>query len=152
MHLTINNALLWDQKVMNWRDLEIIKGAGLVLRPTSVQCESVCGWQGPQDLGLALILQNSCSGGGRWLMWPPLWQSCLPKIDRGGPEVYYCVYWIFYDKSLSGQDFQLWHAWEFVKIWGVFSPLIKDMNNMDCYIHFYRGPCSLLRPTLVWHK
>ena len=117
-----------------------------------MQCESVCGWQGPQDLGLALILQNSCSGGGRWLMWPPLWQSCLPKIDRGGPEVYYCVYWIFYDKSLSGQDFQLWHAWEFVKIWGVFSPLLKDMNNMDCYIHFYRGPCSLLRPTLVWHK
>ena len=38
MHLIINNALLWDQKVLYWRDSEIIKGAGLVLRPTSVQC------------------------------------------------------------------------------------------------------------------
>ena len=28
--------MLWEQKVLNWRDLEIIKGAGLVLRPTSV--------------------------------------------------------------------------------------------------------------------
>ena len=37
MHLIINNALLWDQKVLNWRDLEIIKGVGLALRPTSVQ-------------------------------------------------------------------------------------------------------------------
>ena len=36
MHLIINNALFWEQKVLNWRDLEIIKGAGLVLRPTSV--------------------------------------------------------------------------------------------------------------------
>jgi hypothetical protein len=38
MHLIINNALLWDQKVLYWRDSEIIKGAGLVLRPTTVQC------------------------------------------------------------------------------------------------------------------
>ena len=38
MQLIIKNALLWDQKVLNWRDLEIIKGAGVVLRPTTVQC------------------------------------------------------------------------------------------------------------------
>ena len=38
MHLIIKNALLWDQKVLNWRDLEIIKGAGVVLRPTTAQC------------------------------------------------------------------------------------------------------------------
>ena len=37
MHLIINNALLWDQIFLNWRDLEIIKKAGLVLRPTTVQ-------------------------------------------------------------------------------------------------------------------
>jgi hypothetical protein len=36
MHLIINNALLWDQKILYWRDLEIIKGAGLVLTPTTV--------------------------------------------------------------------------------------------------------------------
>jgi hypothetical protein len=36
MHLIINNALLWDQKGLYWRDSEIIKGAGLVLRPTTV--------------------------------------------------------------------------------------------------------------------
>ena len=39
MQLIIINALLWDQKVLNWRDLEIIKGAGLVLRPTTVEAE-----------------------------------------------------------------------------------------------------------------
>jgi len=38
MHLIINNALLWDHKIQNWRHLEIIKGAGIVLRPTTVHC------------------------------------------------------------------------------------------------------------------
>ena len=37
MHLIINNALLWDQKDLNWRDLEIIKGVGLILRPIIVE-------------------------------------------------------------------------------------------------------------------
>ena len=37
MHLIINNALLWYKKVLYWRDLEIVKGAGLVLRPTTVR-------------------------------------------------------------------------------------------------------------------
>ena len=36
MHLIINNALLWDQKDLYWRDLEIIKGLGLVLSSTTV--------------------------------------------------------------------------------------------------------------------
>ena len=39
--LIINNAWLWDQKVQNWRDFKIIKGAGLVLRPTTVQHSAV---------------------------------------------------------------------------------------------------------------
>jgi hypothetical protein len=51
MHLIINNALLWDQKVLNWRDLEIIKGAGLVLRPTTVQCD-ICDYSCSQKKGL----------------------------------------------------------------------------------------------------
>ena len=38
MHLIINNALLWDQKDLYWRDSEIIKGLGLVLSSTTVGC------------------------------------------------------------------------------------------------------------------
>ena len=37
LHLIINNDLLWDHKIQNLRDLEIIKGVGLVLRPTTLQ-------------------------------------------------------------------------------------------------------------------
>ena len=36
MHLIIKNALLWDQKFLNWRDLSIFKNAVLVLSSTTV--------------------------------------------------------------------------------------------------------------------
>ena len=38
----------------------------------------------------AQVLPGFCrieSGDGRQLMWPPLWQPCLPKIGCGGPVV-----------------------------------------------------------------
>ena len=38
MHLIIKNALLWDQKFLNWRDLSIFKNAILVLSSTTVHC------------------------------------------------------------------------------------------------------------------
>ena len=37
MHLIIKNALLWDQKFLNWRDLSIFKNAVLILSSTTVQ-------------------------------------------------------------------------------------------------------------------
>ena len=46
MHLIIKNALLRDQKFLNWRDLSIFKNAVLVLSSTTVPClgNSAASW------------------------------------------------------------------------------------------------------------
>ena len=44
MHLIIKNALLWDQKFLNWRDLSIFKNAILVLSSTTVYWSLIVDW------------------------------------------------------------------------------------------------------------
>ena len=48
--------------------------------------------------GKTKVLPGFCGiehGGGTPVMWMPLWGSCLPKIERGGPEsliLFYAVH------------------------------------------------------------
>jgi hypothetical protein len=48
-------------------------------------CRPNLGRRSPYSALSRAATAGKASGGGKPLMWPPLWRPCMPKIGRGGP-------------------------------------------------------------------